>query len=561
MSTDKYIFEKSSTDQHSTNTPYENKIYNYINDLNNSNYQNNSLSLCQIDLGSIYNSKYFNCMEDAFLAVPIVMVYALNNTGTLVPPAAAGTTTAAPIVMSLKNGGWNLIDKIEFELDGKVIEQMNPFANIITTVKLLSQMSTGDLQQYGSMLSFPQLDSVNSMKYISGVGLQNNFVLGNSLQSNITASLNSNTSNDRITKSVQKNNWAVTNGSANGFEQLTTQTQQDQEGRPSFRILNTNYGVYYDTIIIRLKDILDSCNNIPLTRKIQGALRIYFNTGALTVTQASANTIGALSVAFNSSASTFSTTCPFTINQSSGVVGSAVFTQISAGLFIGKAPTTSLLNGVNLGLSNASHPTINGVRLYYSQVELKPQKALEYVTANRSKLITYNSYLTTVINTINASSSYSSIIQSGITNIKGLIVIPLISASVTNYNQYASPVDTCPSTFAPLSLTQLNVQIGGINVLNIPLYYTFENFVEQIAQWENIITDFSLPVGLMTTEFWNNSRIYYIDCSRYNLSDQNTPRNLVLQFNNNNNVSIDCLVFTMRGEQFVLDVETGIIAK
>jgi len=192
---------------------------------------------------------------------------------------------------------------------------------------------------------------------------------------------------------------------------------------------------------------------------------------------------------------------------------------------------------------------------------LKPQRSLEYISENRSKRITFNSYLTTVVNTVAASASYSSIIQSGITNIKGVVVIPFIANTTLGYNQYASPVDTCPGTFAPLSLNQLNLQIGGTNVLNIPLYYSFESFSEQIVNWENIVTDFALPVGLMSGDYWQNNRVYYIDASRQGLADQNTPRNLVLQFTNNNLVAIDVLVFTIRGDEFILDVETGNIKK
>ena len=560
MSTDKYVFEKSSSEQHMSNTVYESKIWNYINDLNSGQYQNNALSLCQIDLGSIYNSKYFNVPEDAFIAVPVVMVYALSNGATPVAPSAAGTGCPSA-VLAMKAGYYQLVDKVELELDGKIIEQMNPFANVITHIKMLSQMSVSDLQQYGSSIGLPCLDSANSMKYTAATGLQNNFVFGNSLQANTSAVLNSNCTNDRLTKSVQRVAFSVTNGTANGFEILTSQSQQDTEGRCSFRILNTNYGVYYDTAIIRLRDIFDSFNNMPLTKKLQGALRIYFNTGSCSVAQGSAQLVGPITTAFTAAASSFSTTCPFTINQSASVVGAA-FTNINAGLFIARAPTTSTgLTGVNLGASNAIHPTLNGVRLYYSQVEIKPQRALEYVSANRSKKVTYNTYLTTVVNNVAASSSYSSIIQSGITNIKGVVVVPLISSVTLGHNQYVSPVDTCPGTFAPLSLNQLNLQIGGTNVLNIPLYYSFESFSEQIVNWENIVTDFALPVGLMSADYWQNNRVYYIDASRQVLADENTPRNLVLQFTNNNLVAIDLLVFTIRGDSYILDVETGAIKK
>jgi hypothetical protein len=565
MSTDKYIFEKSSNEQHMVNTPYENKVWNYINDLNGGQYQNNSLSLCQIDLGSIYNSKYFNQLEDAFLAVPIVMVYVLSNTTTPVAPAAAGTTTCPSSVLAMKAGYYQLVDKVELELDGKVIEQMNPFQNVITHFKMLSQMSPGDLQQYGSLIGLPQLDSANSMKYSSTAGgLQNNFIFGNSLQANGTINLNSGCTNDRLTKAAQRIAFNATNGTANNFELLSTQTQQDNEGRASFRILNTNYGVYYDTAIIRIKDLLDSFNNIPLVKRVQGALRIYFNTGSVAIQKApGTNSIGPLAAAFTQASTTFSTTCPFTINQSLATVAAPNFSDVNAGLFIARAPTTSLANGINLGASGAAHPTLNGVRLYYSQVELKPQRALEYVSANRSKKVTYNTYLVTSINNIAAASSYSSIIQSGITNIKGVVVIPFIASTTANhlYSQFQSPYDTCPGTFAPLSLSQINVQIGGTNILNVPLAYSFETFAEQIVNWENIVTDFALPVGLVSADWWQNNRVYYIDCSRQGLADQNTPRNLVLQFTNNNNVAIDLLVFTVRGDEFVLDVETGSIRK
>ena len=560
MSTDKYVFDKSTHEQHMSNTPYESKIWNYINDLNSGQYQNNALSLCQIDLGSIYNSKYFNQTEDAFLAVPITYVYALSNTVTLVAPSAAGTGCPSA-VLALKAGYYQLVDKVELELDGKVIEQMNPFGNVITHFKMLSQMSVSDLQQLGSLIGLPAVDSSNSMKYTATTGIQNNFVFGNSLQANASAVLNSGCANDRITKSVQRIGFNTATGNANNFDLLTSQTQQDTEGRASFRILNANYGVYYDTAIIRLRDLLDSFNNLPLTRKLQGALRVYFNTGSCAVKQASANTIGAITTAFTQASSTFSTTCPFTINQSSNVVGAGAFTDINAGLFIARAPTTSLANGINLGASGAVHPTLNGVRLYYSQVELKPQRALEYVSANRSKKVTYNTYLTTIINSVSASSSYSAIVQSGITNIKGVVVVPFIASTSLGYNHYVSPVDTCPGTFAPLSLNQLNLQIGGTNVLNIPLYYSFESFTEQISHWENIVTDFAMPVGLMSADWWQNNRVYYIDASRYGLADQNTPRNLVIQFTNNNLVAIDVMVFTIRGDEFVLDVETGAIRK
>lgn len=557
--TDLYVFKKSELEQSPVETPYESKIYNYIQDLNNSVYQNNGLTLVQFDLGSIYNSKYFNQPEDWYLAIPLVMVYAVGNGSTLVTPAA---NTSYPAV-SFKGGFWNLVDKCEIELDGKTIEQMSPYTNQYVGIKMLSQMTQNDLIQYGSMLNLPCVDSVNSMVYDNAQtkSLMNNYILGNSLQSNTDLSLNANVGNDRLTKSIQKFGYSAAVNAMIG--NLTTLTQAQQEGRPTYQILNTNYGVYYDTAIIRMRDIFDSFNSLPLVKKVQGALRLYLNTGAIRYTKASATTIGPpnATTSLSLANSTFSTTCPITINQSACTISASAFTDIYAGCFVGTAPVTSI-NSVNLGASNARHPTLLSCRLYYSQVEVKPQKALEYVSSNRSKRVCYNTILTSTLTNIPAGSTFSQIVQSGIVGIRGVIIVPFISTSVQTggLSQWANPLDTCPMTTSPLALTNLNVQIGGMNVFNVNVQYGWEQFIENTSQWENITNDFAVgSVGLFSQDYWNNSRVYFVDCSRGSLADNNTPRNVVVNFTNSNNVAMDALVFVIQNKEFSLDVETGLI--
>jgi hypothetical protein len=45
--------------------------------------------------------------------------------------------------------------------------------------------------------------------------------------------------------------------------------------------------------------------------------------------------------------------------------------------------------------------------------------------------------------------------------------------------QWKSPYDICPATLAPLSLINLQVAVGGQNVLNSTLHKTYENFLQQ----------------------------------------------------------------------------------
>jgi hypothetical protein len=45
------------------------------------------------------------------------------------------------------------------------------------------------------------------------------------------------------------------------------------------------------------------------------------------------------------------------------------------------------------------------------------------------------------------------------------------------------------------------------------------------------------------------------------VSDKLQPRNIYISFNNNSVVPIDCLVFIFYSDEFVVNVETGIIDK
>ncbi len=117
-------------------------------------------------------------------------------------------------------------------------------------------------------------------------------------------------------------------------------------------------------------------------------------------------------------------------------------TQVTAGLFIGKALQTSL-NGVNLALSGASHP-MQACRLYYSSILMEPDKSLLYSRQNQAKKVVFRNYYFNQINAVGAGGTYSQLIQSGIRNPNALIVVPYISSTVAGMSgyQWQSPFDT-----------------------------------------------------------------------------------------------------------------------
>jgi hypothetical protein len=109
------------------------------------------------------------------------------------------------------------------------------------------------------------------------------------------------------------------------------------------------------------------------------------------------------------------------------------------------------------------------------------------------------------------------------------------------------------ATFAPLSLINLQVAVGGQNVLNSTLNMTYENFLQQTNLAEQLTSvDFGVSTGLISQGYWENSKKYFVNVKRGNIADKLQPRNINVSFTNNSNVAIDILIFTFYSEQVVI---------
>jgi hypothetical protein len=89
-----------------------------------------------------------------------------------------------------------------------------------------------------------------------------------------------------------------------------------------------------------------------------------------------------------------------------------------------------------------------------------------------------------------AGGTFNQLINSGSVHPTGVLIVPFLAA-VTGTNsglgdaQWKSPFDTCPCTTSPVSLTNLQVSVGGQNVLQSTLQYGYEHFLEQVDLGNN----------------------------------------------------------------------------
>jgi hypothetical protein len=313
-------------------------------------------------------------------------------------------------------------------------------------------------------------------------------------------------------------------------------------------------------------------------------MRLYFNTGSILVPVTTQSTAQTPYVVEKSTAgpvygvptsSTFPYICPITVNyQSLSAGGGGLPTTcfaIAAGVFIAKAPTTSISFGggsINIGLGVGNHP-MPSCRMYYSSIKLEPEQALAYVSANTAKEVVFEQCIQNFYSGITAGSTVSQLVQSGVRNPLGVAIIPFISnltpttsggTTALGITQYGSPYDTCPATYSPVSLTNVQVQLGGQNVLSPTLFYTFESFLEQVALADSLTSaDLGIAVGLISQTWWETiGRVYWVDLKRGSPADKATPRSINVSFTNNSLVTIDYMVFTCYADRIVVNVENGL---
>jgi hypothetical protein len=596
---DSYDFIKSSTPQGvEMHKPYTSKQFNYINDINNGVYANTSQTLLQYDLTSIFNSAYATNVSDHYLIIPTVTTMALTN-GANVANATVLPNANSYAAVCLKTGTNSLVHSADLQIDGKTIVQIQPFTNIIQGINLASSLSVDDLKLHGQLKGYPKsgLDNPNSQAYkptglyggaapyFSSPGIVNNTTYSAGDTAGLVSDQNvvgpqffqvGNTAiQEKVEQITDLTSAATLTG--NGLNGIQNSQTLGYELQPYTTIVQTSSGssvrVWYNYQYIRLGDIFPVMDNIGITRRFSAVLRLYVNTGVVSV----GAILGAAGVnpalVFRPQFSTFTNTCPVMINNLGATQAGAgysdnAFTDITVGFFIGTVPNYTITtfggtaNGstpgsINFGGVPASQ--INNTRYYYSSILIDSLKYADYLASNQSKTIVSKSFLYNNFTGITAGSSWSQLVQSGVKNIRAVMVIPLLASSINNFSQYQSPFDPCGGSACggPFSLINFNVSVGGVQQLSTNLNYTFEDFVEQISIFnKSSNNEYGVESGLISYEHWLSNRFYLVNV-RSTADDDLSPRNIVVQLTNNNLTPIDVIIYTLYEEEHVTNVATG----
>lgn len=593
--TDNYEFQESIVEQSlDDETVFSSKQINYIVDINNSVYTSQGLCLIQYNLQNIYqNQSYIN--NEMFLVIPVTMCYnitqKLNNT----PLDLTSNNFPWWSLLAFKNGNHHLIHQCELISDNFSIQEAIPFVNLKTHYEILTKFSQDDLRKYGPSIGMYELDNYKSMIYNktnlnSGDGMTNNrpFNIEDNLELMPTDFMSSGIKmNDNVcnTSLNQRLNKYVTLDGANNNNFYGENTQSSfylkgkddlaKEFKPFVTLSSDKKSCYYvDYMVIKLKDLLNAVEKMPLTKRLNMKLNIYCNVGSgcvdVTGTSDTNTNIKLLQYKFNNEANTIQHTCPLLVNymnESPLFVNYAATTndscKINYSLFIGD-PKNINIGGINCLFSDGANFTIlKNSRLYFYQYILRSDMASLYMEKHIEKTIVYKKYMYNQDNGVPAGSSYSKLISSGIKNPIAIMIFPFISKSnstnTLKVSQYTSPFDTCPSTSGPLTLYNLNVVLGGVNVLTSQIDLNFDAFMSQVNNINSVMSNsWGVSNGLLSQKYWEEAyKNYYIDLSRCNKSDRNVFRSLELKFVNLNKVDIDLIYIIIYDGVANLNTQTG----
>jgi hypothetical protein len=202
---------------------------------------------------------------------------------------------------------------------------------------------------------------------------------------------------------------------------------------------------YYHTAIIRLGDMADFFDKLNLARAYV-RLIVNVNVGSVKI---AGLTNGKLVTGASTVVSNFSfNTCPFMLSNfdTNNTLGAT--TAINAQIGIVK------LQSINTN-ATISHQ-LSAARVYAPSILLNPEKEKLYRMNNAQKLIVWKDIFSTNLLNIEKGSSANYVISNGISNLVGLLTIPIISSEsnqgLSGYGQYAPnllPFGSEPSTTSP----------------------------------------------------------------------------------------------------------------
>lgn len=488
---DAYLISKFRDMAMSDRTDMKAKTVAWIPDSNNGAYNGQIV----FDLSALSTTSGWLSYNEAYIEIPYVI--GLKGSVDIAAPINKNTIT-------IKDGYHHLIDSIAVEFNQKTVCQVQSFTNVHTHFKMLTSSSAEDILKNRVSTGFYG-EPVNDLTYsnaatVNGIGFINNTNAPSLRKTEITSNDLSTTSTvlPSITKSKVKK-------SGRSYCDETGAAGADN--------------IYFSVIMatIKLRDITDFFDKIPLCKTSDIRLIITYNSISATVDMSAASLLSIDSYTQLSGHS-----CPVMMCAVNGTTGPAAKISIRS-------------NIVKSGLGETPDLPINQCRLYVPTYKIADSVSLAMIQSFPTTTFEYNDIYTYTIPRVEPG-TFTYTLTTGIVNPQYVVVIPYvrvqdIGAGIGNCSQYTSIFDSAPASSSAVVLSEFNVQLAGVNVFQANQRFDWEQFMEELSKINAINGNNSLGItsGILNMfSFQQGYRMYVADLRRRETSSDNVTKSIVI---------------------------------
>lgn len=609
---DNLVFEESVQSVIDTQD-FISKKWVYVNDNNNGNYS----SQVVIDSTPLSNAGGWINWNEGYIMMPLVAQLTDDNGGKITANSISPLHTWA-----FKNGFWHMINSMTIEFNNQNVVQQTPFTNVFRSFKAMTSFSKDDVKNHGSSIGFAP-DNAGSWNYSSldgsvagtipnGRGLSNNRNAPNPLAVSAIIGTEVAAGTGQIASYVVSPasgavglKTAVATGTANptsapwcqyayndgllcrqewvGYSPavagvsasqgaINDQATCDAVYRSSAKV-SAGCATWYIYAKLRLKDLHDYFDKMPLLKG--STIRFYLNTNqtlatfqVVAPTNATATTgvtTGGNLLLSSPPSINGGLTCPFTI--ASNDVGQGC-SSLPAGTYqLSLSIYQNQFTQANAVPADGK-TKLSSVRLYAPVYKFTPLKEQQYLSLAPTKKIKYCDIFQYQFNDIDANSPFNFLVSNGISNIKSVLVVPFVAksanacigTSATGISTITSPFTTSGATPDPITLTNFNILVSGVNLFLNNEMYDFEAFCQELSQSNQLNGGLTsgLTSGLISQEdFSRGMRYYYGNCSRILPAEAGVSRSIQIVGTNASKVKCDLMVFVEFEREMTIDLTTG----
>lgn len=594
---DNLVFEES-VNAEIDQSEFISKKWIYVNDSNSQNYT----SQVVIDSTPLANSGGWINWSEGYIVMPLVVELQSATAGNL--PL---NTVAPDHSWAFKSGFWHMINSMTLEFNNQNVVQQTPFLNVFRSFKAMTSFSQDDIFTEGATIGFYP-DNPSSWTYAVAGGIADNLANGVGICNNravpslyaqspvVGASVTTATLFPIVNGIAGSSNTAVSSGATNpspyfgepegGYNQGFAKRQgwygYDSTSAPAvsmgqqlingpttcnttyrpYKIPQTQAGKVGWSIMakLRLKDLSDFFLKCPLLKG--STIRFYINTNQTTLSFTKTDLVF-------SAAGAITTQPTLVIGPTSVSVLGGLTNPLmvaSAGLGQGSAPlpadTYTLSVNIFKSADGVFQTALNSCRLYAPVYKMNPLAEQRYLQLAPTKKVEYCDIFQYQFSNIAGGDNFNILVSNGITDIQSVTVIPFLTAGAngTSVNTLLSPFATSGATPDPITLTNFNILVSGINLFLNNEYYDYEQFNQELKSSNQL--NGSLTTGLASgligeDMFSRGMRYYYGNCARVLPSEVGVSRSIQIQGQNVSLVACNLMVFVEFKRSITIDISTG----